>query len=53
MIHSTGPNRSPRRRRAWANEFWTEPVTVDVEPERPWLHEGRAAWKARFGEAGD
>jgi hypothetical protein len=53
MIHSTGPNRSPRRRRAWANEFQTAPVTAEVEPERPWLHEGRAAWKARFPEADD
>jgi len=50
-IHSTGPNRSPRRRRAYANEFWTEPLPVEDVPDRPWLHEGREAWRRRSPEA--
>jgi ectoine hydroxylase-related dioxygenase (phytanoyl-CoA dioxygenase family) len=46
-IHATGPNRSPRRRRAWANEFQTAPVAAEVVPERPWLHAGREEWGKR------
>jgi Phytanoyl-CoA dioxygenase (PhyH) len=45
--HYTGPNRSERRRRAYANEFQTPPVPVDVPAERPWIDETRAAMARR------
>jgi ectoine hydroxylase-related dioxygenase (phytanoyl-CoA dioxygenase family) len=47
MLHSSGPNTSPRVRRAWANE-WQLPPTKRAEPAvRPWLDAGRRAWESR------
>ena len=50
MIHYSGPNHSDRRRRAWSNEFQTEPVKREQPAERPWVDEGRQALEARFAE---
>jgi hypothetical protein len=52
MLHYTGPNRSPRRRRAYANEFQTEPSPREAVAERPWVDEGRAAWDRREVQPG-
>ena len=46
-LHASGPNRTDRARRAYANEWQLAPVKADVTPERPWIDEGNAAWAAR------
>jgi hypothetical protein len=46
-LHSSGPNRSPHPRRAYANEFQTRPVRRATPFERPWIEAGRRAWEAR------
>lgn len=45
--HYTGPNRSDRRRRAYANELQTPPVAADEAAERPWITETREAMSRR------
>src|SRR5437660_1074673 len=40
-LHTTGANLTDRRRRAFATEFQTTPVTASGGPERPWVDEGR------------
>jgi ectoine hydroxylase-related dioxygenase (phytanoyl-CoA dioxygenase family) len=42
-LHYSAPNRSPYVRRAWANEWQTEPVKRESPAERPWFDEGRRA----------
>jgi ectoine hydroxylase-related dioxygenase (phytanoyl-CoA dioxygenase family) len=37
--HYTGPNRSSRRRRAYASELQTTPQTADLSASRPWFDE--------------
>jgi ectoine hydroxylase-related dioxygenase (phytanoyl-CoA dioxygenase family) len=52
-VHCSGPNRSERVRRAWANEFQLAPVPR-VEPYlRPWIDEGKQAWERRSPRARD
>jgi hypothetical protein len=49
-LHSSGPNRSDRVRRAYANEFQTRPVKRETPYDRPWVTEGQEAWERRgFG----
>ena len=38
-FHYTGPNRSARRRRAYASEFQTTPQAADHAAQRPWFDE--------------
>ena len=47
MVHSSGPNRSPRVRRAYANEWQLPPVARAVPTSRPWIDEGKRAWEQR------
>ncbi len=47
ILHCSGPNRSPRARRAYANEWQTEPAKRDAAAIRPWIEEGRRAWDSR------
>jgi ectoine hydroxylase-related dioxygenase (phytanoyl-CoA dioxygenase family) len=42
-LHYSGPNRTDRRRRAYATEFQTPPVRREVPADRPWVIEGRRA----------
>jgi hypothetical protein len=46
-LHSSGPNRSARVRRAYANEFQLAPVKRAAPYDRPWVTEGKEAWEAR------
>lgn len=46
-LHSTAGNRSPRPRRAWANEFQTPPEKRLAPAERPWLDAEKRAWAER------
>ena len=46
-VHSSGPNRTDKARRAYANEWQLAPVKAEVAPIRPWIDEGAAAWAAR------
>jgi hypothetical protein len=46
-LHSSGPNRSPRVRRAWANEWQLPPVRRATAETRPWIDEGKQAWESR------
>jgi ectoine hydroxylase-related dioxygenase (phytanoyl-CoA dioxygenase family) len=46
-MHSSGPNRTDKARRAYANEWQLAPVKAEVAPRRPWIDEGAAAWAAR------
>src|SRR5262245_33701345 len=46
-LHSTGPNRTDRRRRAFATELQTKPARNPDPQSRPWVDEGRAAFEAR------
>jgi hypothetical protein len=41
--HYSGVNRTPRIRRAWANEFQTTPVARAVPKEFPWVAAGKKA----------
>jgi hypothetical protein len=47
MLHSSGPNTSPRPRRAWANEWQLPPARRDAPALRPWLDAGKRAWESR------
>ena len=49
-LHATAANRSPRLRRAWANEFQTPPRKRPVRAERPWLDAQKRAWAERHGD---
>jgi ectoine hydroxylase-related dioxygenase (phytanoyl-CoA dioxygenase family) len=40
LLHSSRPNTSDRPRRAWANEFQSAPITLDVPADRPWVAQG-------------
>jgi hypothetical protein len=42
-LHYAGPNRTDRPRRAWANEYQSAPIMLDVPADRPWVIEGRKA----------
>jgi hypothetical protein len=42
-LHYSGPNRTDRRRRAYATEFQTPPTVRAVPADRPWVLETRAA----------
>lgn len=46
-LHHTGPNRTPRQRRALALEHQVTPTPSDEPAVRPWIDEGQAAWDAR------
>lgn len=46
-LHATGANRSERRRRAYANEFQTEPRPAATRADRPWVDAHREAWSSR------
>jgi hypothetical protein len=46
-LHGSGPNTSPRVRRAYANEWQLPPLRRDAAPARPWIEEGKRAWEAR------
>lgn len=46
-LHASGPNRTDRARRAYANEWQLAPVKAETTPERPWIDAGNAAWAAR------
>jgi ectoine hydroxylase-related dioxygenase (phytanoyl-CoA dioxygenase family) len=39
-LHSSRPNTTDRMRRAWANEFQSAPIALDVPADRPWVTEG-------------
>lgn len=45
--HYTGPNRSGRRRRAYASEFQITPQTAERPAERPWIDETKQAMSRR------
>ncbi len=45
--HYTGPNRSDRRRRAYANELQTAPLAVEPPAHRPWVDATREALARR------
>lgn len=47
MLHASGPNRSPRERRAWANEWQLPAVRRATPHDRPWTASGKQAWEAR------
>jgi ectoine hydroxylase-related dioxygenase (phytanoyl-CoA dioxygenase family) len=47
MLHMSHPNKSARVRRAWANEFWLEPVRRETPYARPWMDDGQQAWESR------
>jgi ectoine hydroxylase-related dioxygenase (phytanoyl-CoA dioxygenase family) len=47
-LHSTGPNLTDRRRRAFATEVQTAPARNPAPPARPWVDAGRAAFDARI-----
>ncbi len=47
VLHSSGPNRSDRVRRAYANEWQLEPVRRETPAHRPWIEEGKRAWDRR------
>ena len=46
-LHHTPPNRTDRRRRAYANEFQTKPVRRAEPAVRPWVADGKAKWDER------
>jgi ectoine hydroxylase-related dioxygenase (phytanoyl-CoA dioxygenase family) len=46
-LHSSGPNRSARARRAWANEWQLAPTRRDTAEARPWIDAGKRAWESR------
>ncbi len=46
--HYTGANSTDRIRRAWANEFQTQPEDRDQPADHPWWHAGKAAHKESF-----
>jgi hypothetical protein len=42
-LHHARPNTTPRTRRAWATEYQTKPVQLDVPADRPWVPAGHQA----------
>jgi ectoine hydroxylase-related dioxygenase (phytanoyl-CoA dioxygenase family) len=52
-LHYSGPNRTDRRRRAYATEFQTAPRRRDVPADRPWVLETRAAAAAHAASQAD
>jgi ectoine hydroxylase-related dioxygenase (phytanoyl-CoA dioxygenase family) len=50
MLHMSGPNVSDHVRRAYANEWQTQPVKRAVPHVRPWQVEGREAFAKKFGK---
>ena len=48
--HYAGINRTPRVRRAWANEFQTTPVARGVPKDFPWVADGKKALSKAVGE---
>jgi ectoine hydroxylase-related dioxygenase (phytanoyl-CoA dioxygenase family) len=50
MLHMSGPNVSDHVRRAYANEWQTQPVKRAVPHVRPWQVEGREAFRKKFGK---
>lgn len=42
-LHGSGPNRSPRERRAYANEWQLSPQQAEVAADHPWVGESRRA----------
>jgi len=42
-LHASGPNRSARERRAYANEWQLSPQQARVAADRPWVEESRRA----------
>ncbi|HEY6598879.1 MAG TPA: phytanoyl-CoA dioxygenase family protein [Pseudomonadales bacterium] len=42
-LHYAGPNTTGKARRAWANEYQSAPILLDVPAHRPWVVEGRKA----------
>src|SRR5262245_35556346 len=49
-LHMSGPNVSDHVRRAYANEWQTQPVKRAVPHVRPWQVEGREAFRKKFGK---
>lgn len=47
--HYAGDNKTPRVRRAWANEFQTTPVPRAVPKEFPWVAAGKKALAEQSG----
>ena len=47
-LHFAGPNSTAAMRKAWANEFQTQPVSRQQAYDRPWVHEGRAEMARRY-----
>jgi len=47
IVHSSGPNRSARVRRAYANEWQLEPAPRPTPASRPWIDAGKRAWEER------
>jgi hypothetical protein len=50
-LHHSGPNRTDRRRRAYATEFQTTPRPRAIPADRPWVLETRAAAAAHAAKA--
>ena len=48
-LHSSGPNRSTRVRRAYSNEWQIEPLKRECPAARPWFDEIRRAEQERSG----
>ncbi|HZZ90799.1 MAG TPA: phytanoyl-CoA dioxygenase family protein [Caulobacteraceae bacterium] len=46
-LHASGPNRTEKARRAYANEWQLAPVKAETPADRTWIDEGQAAWAAR------
>jgi len=46
-LHSTAPNRSPRPRRAWANEFQSPPRKRAAPITHPWQEAAKKVWAER------
>jgi len=47
-LHYARPNTTGGNRRAWANEFQTAPIKLEVRANRPWIDEGRRAMRERM-----
>jgi len=47
-LHYAGPNNTDRPRRAWANEYQSAPIMLEVPADRPWVIEGREAMARRY-----
>jgi hypothetical protein len=47
-LHHARPNTTERKRRAWATEYQTTPVSLEVPADRPWVGEGHQAMVEAF-----